>query len=98
MRLTKEIIEDYMPAEGDNLIFCEDDAKIYAVKKALASLPETHKRVVILYAECGSMRKVAKILGVSAGTICQLLKTIRKDIYEYINNIGADTTKRGNNN
>lgn len=73
----KKILKEYKP---DNSLFSEDTPEIYKLKKALFQLDEAHKRVMVMYAELGSQRKLAKALGVSPATVNHLLGDIREEI------------------
>lgn len=53
------------------------------LKKAVWNLDEVEKRCLILYAELGSQREVAKRLKVSPATVNHLIKKIRDEIKEY---------------
>lgn len=59
----------------------EDDDNIRRIKEALESLSETDKRIMWLYADQGSMRKVALALRVSPATVFKYIHKIREKIY-----------------
>ena len=76
------ILEDYQP---DNDIFSEEDEVVAKLKDVIFNrLSEIDRRVILLYAELQSQRKVAKLLGVSASTVNILIRRIRKEILEWL--------------
>ena len=77
-----EILEDYSPNED---IFNEESDLVSICKKYIYSeLTEAEKRVIILYAELGTQRDVARLLGVSAASINIYIKKIRKKLAKKI--------------
>lgn len=60
--------------------FSYDEDEMDFLKEKVRRLPEVDKRVLILYAHFNSLRKVAKILGVSHQTIKYKISDIRKKI------------------
>lgn len=77
----KKVIEEYQP---DCDIFSQEDESVAKLKDIIFNrLSEIDKRVILLYAEVQSQRKVAKILGVSPGTVNKLIKRIREDILKW---------------
>lgn len=66
----------------------DDDAtRARRMKWAMANLlSEGERRVMYLYADCRSTRKVAKILGVSHTTINYDMRRIRRRIVDFVNN------------
>ena len=55
-----------------------------ALKTAIEALPEADKRILILYADLGSIRKVAMMLD-STYYYCQMkLKEIKQRIYDIL--------------
>ena len=78
-----EIIEDYRP---DNDIFSQEDKRINQLKNIIYNnLDEVDRRIILIYAETGSLRKLGKELGVSPSTALFKIREIRKKIYEHIN-------------
>lgn len=76
------ILEDYQP---DNDIFSEEPEVVAKLKDVIFNrLSEIDRRVILLYAELQSQRKVAKLLGVSASTVNILIRRIRKEILEWL--------------
>lgn len=76
------IIKDYQP---DTDIFSDEDERVSKLKDIIFNrLTEIDRRVILLYAELQSQRKVAKILGVSASTVNILIRRIRKEILEWL--------------
>lgn len=70
----KKIEEEYKPKEE---LFCEN-VETNEILKKVWSLEESDRRVLILYAEIKSHRKVAEILQVSEFSIRKKLKQIKK--------------------
>lgn len=63
-----------------------DSPQMKRLKEAVFNLPEVEKRCLILYAELGSQRDVAKRLGVSPATVNHLISKIREEIRGYYGN------------
>lgn len=62
----KELVKDYAPPEGDELLFTEEDTDTLIIKDIVYNHLETYDRTILLmYAELGSLRLVAKELNVS---------------------------------
>lgn len=73
-----KIMEDYQPNDD---IMSEDTEEMNRLKHIIFDkLPEVDKRVILLYSELQSLRKVAKYLGVSPSTAYILISRIRKEI------------------
>ena len=62
----------------------EDDARVYAIKKALSKLEKGDYIIFCLYMELQSKRKVAKQLGVSYSTMKKTIKRIKSNIMKLI--------------
>jgi len=76
------ILGDYLP---DDDIFSEEPELINRIKHIIyEKLSETDKRVLLLYAELSSQRKVGEKLGVSASTVNILIRKIRNRIFELL--------------
>ncbi len=79
----KAILEDYKP---DNDLFSEEQEKINKLKNIIYNnLSEVDKRIILMYAELGSLRKLGKELGVSPSTALFRIREIRNKINEYNN-------------
>lgn len=76
-----KILDEYKP---HNSIWREDDDFIHFAKEAIQSLSDSDKIIFVLYCEYGSLRKVAKDLGVSHTIIYKEITRIRGLIYDYI--------------
>lgn len=72
-----KILEEYKP---DNSLFAEEDEKINKLKNIIYSLTEPEKRIILLYAELGTFRKLGKELGVSTSSAYLKIKDIRNKI------------------
>ena len=78
----KAICKEYEFNEEQALF--EDDARVYAIKKALSKLEKGDYIIFCLYMELQSKRKVAKQLGVSYSTMKKTIKRIKSDIMKLI--------------
>ena len=77
----KDILEEYKP---DNDIMSEEDSKINNLKNIIYNkLDEVDRRIILMYAETGSLRKLGKELGVCATTAQSKINEIRRKIYDY---------------
>lgn len=65
-------------------IFQDDDRKV-ALLNAIDHLTESDRRILYLYAEKSSMRETGKLLGVSASTVYYIIKRIRQQIKNELN-------------
>ncbi|WP_418981738.1 sigma factor-like helix-turn-helix DNA-binding protein [Alistipes sp.] len=66
-------------------VFDEDDPLIGCCRAALRALPEADRRVFVLYAELGSVRRLSEVLGVSKSTahnrVCEIREKLLKHIH-----------------
>ena len=76
-RPINEILEDY---ELDFSTFTDLDDRLLEIEDKWTNLKETDKIILILYAEYGSLRKVASILGFSHSTIRNYIAQIREKL------------------
>lgn len=74
----KRIMEDYEP-KG---MWSEDGEEMDRLKEAIWNLPEVEKRVILLYTDLQSYRRVGRYLGVSSTTAFNLIKKIKEKILE----------------
>lgn len=65
-------------------IFNDDDRKV-ALLSAIGKLTEADRRILYLYADTASMRDTGKALGVSASTVYYIVKRIRQQIKNELN-------------
>ena len=65
-------------------IFQDTDSKV-ALLNAIGKLTEADRRILYLYAETASMRETGKALGVSASTVYYIVKRIRQQIKNELN-------------
>lgn len=65
-------------------IFNDDDSKV-ALLNAIDHLTESDRRILYLYADTASMRDTGKALGVSASTVYYIVKRIRQQIKNELN-------------
>lgn len=78
----KDMLEDYKP---DNGLFSEEDEKINRLKNIIyKKLDEVDRRIILMYAELASLRKLGRELGVSSSTALSRIREIREKIMEYV--------------
>ena len=70
--------------EIDVNIFQDDDRKV-ALLSAIGKLTEADRRILFLYSDTASMRETGKALGVSASTVYYVIKRIRQQIKNELN-------------
>ena len=74
----EQIIDNYKPNEDP---FDEDDENVRIIKQIIfKDLNDIEKRLIILYTEYSSFRKVAKMLNISTSTVYIYVNNIRKKI------------------
>ena len=61
----KELVKDYAPPEGDELLFTEEDTDTLIIKDIVSHLEPYDRIILLMYCELGSLRLVAKELNVS---------------------------------
>ena len=80
----ERIEEDYMPHFD---ILMEEGNITYQIKQAIFNkLDVIDRRVLLLYAETMSLRKVGQILGVSTSKVYSMISRIRNIIKNELNN------------
>ena len=76
----KEILEDYQPSDD---IFNEEDELINNLEHIIyLKLNEVDKRIILMYAELKSLRKLGMELGISVSSAWLKIKEIRDKIYK----------------
>lgn len=76
----KEILEDYQPSDS---IFNEEDELINNLKHIIYfKLDEVDKRIILMYAELKSLRKLGMELGISVSSAWIKINEIRDKIYK----------------
>lgn len=65
-------------------IFQDTDRKV-ALLSAIGKLSEADRRILYLYSDTASMRKTGDALGVSASTVYYVIKRIREQIKNELN-------------
>ena len=76
-----KVMEGYKPDES---IWREYSDDILMLKRAMDNLSDGDRIIFVLYCEYGSLRKVAKQLGVSHSIIYKNINRIKKEMYGYI--------------
>ena len=81
MKIT-ELYQDYLPVDD---VFTEEPEKVRKVKYIIFNkLTEPNRRIIILYAELQSIRKVAQKLGISAASAWLKITEIKNEIKSYL--------------
>lgn len=76
----KEILEDYQPVDD---IFNEEDELVNNLKHIIyLKLNEVDKRIILMYAELKSVRKLGMELGISVSSAWIKVNEIREKIYK----------------
>lgn len=76
----EEVKDEYKPVFD---IFTNEDEKVYRLKWIIANvLDETERRIILIYTDCQSQRKVAQMLGISTSLANIKINQIRKKIKE----------------
>lgn len=74
----RELYSDYLPVDD---IFTEEPEKVRKVKYIIFNkLTEPNRRIILLYAELQSIRKVAQKLGISAASAWLRITEIKNEI------------------
>lgn len=90
------IKELYQIYAKDTSIFSEESQLIRVVKDAIETLTQPEKIILLLYAEIGSLRKLAQKLDVSHSAVIKEMKKIKGKIYKYINDLQPNTDTDNN--
>lgn len=98
----KNIFEDY---SKDDSIWSDESPKIKVIKDAIdLKLTQAEKIILLLYAETGSMRQLAKDLEVSHSSVIKAVDEIKLKVLDYYYeklaeayDIEPDTTTTDNN-
>lgn len=86
----EEIYRDYLP---DDSVFTEEEAKINKLKHIIFdTLTESERRIIILYTEHQSVRKVAKLLFISPSSAWLEIDRIKTKIKSIYYNDNTETT------
>ena len=68
-------------------VFTQDDDRMQRLKRVIVSkLEQADVNILLLYAEVGSVRKTAEMLGVSKNTFVKNLRRIQKTIKDEMRN------------
>lgn len=76
----KNLIEDYAPPEGDDLLFTEEDQDLLTIKEIVSKLEPYDRIILLMYAELGSLRLVAKELNVSHTAAIKKMDQIKMEV------------------
>lgn len=78
-----QIEAEYCPAFD---IFTDEPNLTYQIKRIIfEELDITERRIILLYADKGSMRETGKALGISTSKTHQLIQSIREKIKSKLN-------------
>lgn len=82
LRVQLTDLEQYRPNET---IWCSDTYEILRIKQLIAyRLSEVERRIILLYAELGSCKKLGDLLNVSTSTAYLQVKKIQKKIIDLL--------------
>lgn len=87
IQLTPSQLKEVMNEYKYEVDYVNDDIETIILHQAIDNLPEADKIIFLLYAEMGSLRKVAKILGVSYATTRKAVNKIKEDIKNELHNL-----------
>ena len=74
------ILEKYKPNED---LFSDEDEYMTKLKKVIyEDLDTVDRYVILMYAECASLRALGKEIGISASAASQKINQIRRKIYD----------------
>lgn len=93
LRDYKEIRKDF---EIDDSIFNAEPDKVRRIKEiVLNRLDQVERTLILLYADCGSLRDLGKRLGMSYGSVKRVLDPIKEKILtEYYEMTAKEIKKR----
>lgn len=79
-----KIVRDFRDLEKDYRfdpsIFNEEPERVARVKEVIEELPPADRVIILMYADCGSVRKLAGKLGFSHTRIAQEVRRIKKNV------------------
>lgn len=76
----KNLIEDYAPPEGDDLLFTTEDQDLLMIKEIVSKLEPYDRIILLMYCELGSLRLVAKELNVSHTAAIKKMDQIKIEV------------------
>ena len=76
----KELVKDYAPPEGDDLLFSDQDQDIYTIQDIVNKLEPYNRTILLMYCELGSLRELAKELDVSHTAITKKMDQIKLEV------------------
>lgn len=92
MSKEQELVKDYRTISQDYKfngdIFTQDDDRVAKVKYIVDNrLSQVDRTIILLYADCGSLRKLGQRMGLSHMTMRKEIVRIRKIILEEYNKL-----------
>ena len=89
----REIAPDYAP--NPDALFNEEDDRTRRLKAVIADALEPWERnVIILYADCGSLRKLGKRLGLSHSSVRRVVDEIKAKVLDAYFSLVAKEVKQ----
>lgn len=85
----------YKEYEKDTSIWSEESQKIRVIKDAIETLTQPEKIILLMYAEIGSLRKLAIQLDVTHSAVIKEIKKIRNKINNYVAQVSSTTGDSG---
>lgn len=88
----REIAPDYAP--DPDALMTEEDDRVRRIKQVIADrLDPWERNVIILYADCGSLRKLGKRLGLSHSSVRRVVDEIKQKVLAAYFDAVADELK-----
>lgn len=77
----RTVLREYCGMIGDeDDMFAKDGEDVLQAKRIMRRLPPAERNIMIIYAETGSLRETARMLGCSHQTIAKEIRRIREKI------------------
>ena len=88
----RDIAPDYAP--DPDALFSEEDVRVRRVKEIVANRLEPWERtVILLYADCASLRKIGRRLGISQSSAQRIVREIRVKVAAIYAEMAAEEEK-----
>lgn len=78
----KELVKEYAPPKDDDLLFTEEDDKTVKIKEIIGKLPSYDRTIILMFAELGSLRALAKELNVSHEAVTKKMDQLKRKILD----------------
>jgi len=76
----RELLPDYAP--NPDALLDEEDDRVRRLKTVISHLDDWKRNVIVLYADCGSLRKLGKRLDLSHSSTRRVVEEIRQEILD----------------